>query len=46
MNVPVHPEPPPPLTIKSYVPFVYPLPPTKPVEPVIPDVMVIVGVDE
>jgi hypothetical protein len=46
VNVPIQPEPPPPVIIKLYVPFVYPLPATRFVEPVIPDVIVIVGVDE
>jgi hypothetical protein len=43
-KVPVHPLPPPPLTPKGYVPSVYSLPPITDVVPVIPDVMVIVGV--
>ena len=42
----MHPLPPPPVTTKGYVPLVYPEPPTTEVVPVIPDVIVIVGVDE
>ena len=40
----MHPLPPPPLTPKGYVPLVYPEPPRIEVVPVIPDVIVIVGV--
>ena len=44
LKVPVHPLPPPPVMINGNVPFVYPEPPKMEVAPVIPDVIVIVGV--
>ena len=44
VKTPLHPLPPPPLTPKGYIPFVYPEPATIEVVPVIPDVIVIVGV--